>query len=283
MKMPNRLIGRKILGALLAGGWSCSLLFAPSPIQGTDPSARVESILNGMSTRDKITQMIMPDFRQWTNPETGEVEDLTILNDDVASIIEDYNFGAVILFANNVKQTDQSFNLVKAMQEANQKDRGIPMLITTDQEGGIVARLGSGTSLPGNMALGASGSTEDAQKAGAVIGSELSALDINTNLAPVVDVNNNPNNPVIGLRSFGDDAQAVGEMASAYIQGLGQYNVIGCAKHFPGHGDTATDSHYGLPIVDKPKDILLQNELKPYTVAIEEGIDMIMTSQIRYS
>ena len=101
-------------------------------------------------------------------------------------------------------------------------------------------------------------------------------------MAPVVDVNNNANNPVIGLRSYSDDADVVGNMASATIAGLKDYNVIGCAKHFPGHGDTATDSHYGLPIVNKSKAELLNNELKPYKIAINQGIEMIMTAHILY-
>lgn len=105
-------------------------------------------------------------------------------------------------------------------------------MITTDQEGGIVYRLGSGTALPGNMALGATGDVNNAKIAGEIIGSELSSLGINTTLAPVVDVNNNANNPVIGLRSYGEDAEMVGKMASAEIEGLAEYNVIGCAKHF---------------------------------------------------
>lgn len=132
------------------------------------------------------------------------------------------------------------------------------------------------------MALGATHNTEYAKKAGQIIGSELSSIGINTNLAPVVDVNNNANNPVIGLRSYSDDADVVGNMASATIAGLKDYNVIGCAKHFPGHGDTATDSHYGLPIVNKSKAELLNNELKPYKIAINQGIEMIMTAHILY-
>ena len=169
-----------------------------------------------------------------------------------------------------------------AMQKAATKDGGIPLLISADQEGGNVYRLGSGTALPGNMALGATHNTEYAKKAGQIIGSELSSIGINTNLAPVVDVNNNANNPVIGLRSYSDDADVVGNMASATIAGLKDYNVIGCAKHFPGHGDTATDSHYGLPIVNKSKAELLNNELKPYKIAINQGIEMIMTAHILY-
>ena len=251
----------------------------PAIFVSAQPTDRVADLVASMSLRDKITQMMMVDFRDWGS------KDFTVMNDEVRQIIEDYNFGSIILFADNIQQTEQSYNLTTAMQEAATKDGGIALLIAADQEGGTVYRLGSGTALPGNMALGATydnSGTEYAYNAGLIIGSELSVLGINTNLAPVVDVNNNANNPVIGLRSFGDDATMVGELASAVIAGLAQYNVIGTAKHFPGHGDTATDSHYGLPVVDKSLEVLMENELKPYTVAIDQGIEMIMTAHILY-
>lgn len=244
----------------------------------------VSLILNEMSLKDKVTQMMMVDFRYWDEDLTDSegAVGFTVMNDQVRQIVEDYNFGAVIYFAQNLTGTEQAYELTMAMQEAAVKDGGIPMIISVDQEGGSVYRLGSGTALPGNMALGAAGSTEYAYLAGQIIGSELSVLGINTNLAPVVDVNNNANNPVIGLRSYSDDPETVGIMASAVIEGMSEYNVIGCAKHFPGHGDTETDSHYGLPIVDKSKEVLMENELAPYTIAIEQGIDMIMTAHILY-
>ncbi len=247
-------------------------------------SNRVEDMINRMTLRQKITQMLMVDFRYWDEDVTDSVEKqpFTKMNAQVQKIVEDYDFGAIIYFAQNIQTTEDTFQLSMDLQKAATKDNGIPLLISADQEGGSVYRLGSGTALPGNMALGATWNSEYARNAGQIIGSELSVLGINTNLAPVVDVNNNANNPVIGLRSYGDDAAMVGEMASKTIQGLAEYNVIGCAKHFPGHGDTATDSHYGLPSVDKSKAVLLQNELKPYEVAIDQGIEMIMTAHILY-
>ena len=236
----------------------------------------VSSLISSMTLREKITQMLMVDFRYWDeNPNDNKDKvAFTVMNDQVRKIIEDYNFGAIIYFAQNLSNTEQSFRLTAEMQEAATKDGGIPMLISADQEGGSVYRLGTGTALPGNMALGATYTnhgTEYAYESGKIIGSELSALGINTNLAPVVDVNNNANNPVIGLRSYSDDATIVGEMASASIKGMAEYNVVGCAKHFPGHGDTATDSHYGLPCVDKSFDEIADNELKPYYVAIDDA------------
>ena len=248
------------------------------------PMTRVEKLVSEMSLRDKVTQMMMVDFRKW-GATVDSSTDFTEMNDEVRKIIEDYNFGSIILFANNIKETEQSYNLTMAMQEAATKDGGLALIICADQEGGSVYRLGSGTALPGNMALGATyaaNGTKYAYEAGKIIGSELDAVGINGNLAPVVDVNNNPNNPVIGLRSYGDDATMVGELASASIAGMAEYNVIGTAKHFPGHGDTATDSHYGLPMVDKSLDELMEVELAPYVVAIDQGIEMIMTAHILY-
>lgn len=253
-------------------------------VYAEETPSRVEVMLEEMPLREKITQMMMVDFQEWGD--TAEnVTDFTEINDDVRRIVEDYRFGAVILFSNNVKETEQTLLLTQALQSAATKNGGIPLIITADQEGGIVSRLGSGTALPGNMALGATyavNGTKYAVETGRIIGAELSALGINTNLAPVVDVNSNANNPVIGLRSFGDDPDMVGELAAAIISGMAEYNVIGTAKHFPGHGDTATDSHYGLPIVNKSLNELKQNELKPYDIAISEGVEMIMTAHILY-
>lgn len=263
------------------------MLLAMLPVKSltADAStARVEALVKSMTLRNKITQMLMVDFRQWGNT-AGTAADFTVMNDEVQKIVEDYHFGAVILFSNNAKQTEQIFHLTKALQSAATKDDGIPLIITCDQEGGSVYRLGSGTALSGNMALGATYlayGTGYAKEAGEIIGSELSAVGINTNFAPVVDINNNPNNPVIGLRSFSDDPNIVGQMAAALVDGMEQYNVIGCAKHFPGHGDTGGDSHYDLPVVDKSLTILRNHELKPYELLIENGVDMIMTAHILY-
>ena len=241
----------------------------------------IKYIVNGMTVREKITQCMMIDFRKWNNG-SGAAVGMTELNSEVADLLAEYKFGAVILFAENIKETKATVRLTNAMQAATMSKGGLPLLIATDQEGGVVYRLGSGTALPGNMALAATGDSANAKIAGGIIGRELDSVGINTTLSPVVDVNNNASNPVIGLRSFSDDPSIVGEFGSKYIEGLNEYNIIGCAKHFPGHGDTATDSHYGLPMVDKSEEELFSNELKPYTIAIDQGIDMIMTAHILY-
>lgn len=251
-----------------------------------EATSRVDEILAGMTIDQKIGQMIMPDFRMWQAEGEDAQSDMTVLNDEVAEIIDQYDFGGVILFAENVKETEQTLKLTTDMQNAaitNEAGNGdIPLLITIDQEGGIVYRLGSGTALPGNMAIGATNSEEDARLAGEIIGRELSALGINVNFAPVFDTNNNPNNPVIGLRSISSDPQRVARLGVPMMQGMQEYNIATAAKHFPGHGDTATDSHTGLPLVDKSYEELKNLELIPFQAAVDNGVDMLMTAHIQY-
>ena len=249
-------------------------------------AASVDEILAGMTRRQKIEQMLMPDFRKWTVD--GAEQDMTVLSAEVADAIDRYNFGGVILFANNVKETPQTLKLAMDMQDAALRNSAkeqygdIPLLLTIDQEGGIVYRLGSGTALPGNMAVGATRSADDARMAGEIIGRELSALKLNVNFAPVLDVNNNPNNPVIGLRSISSKPELVSELGIPMMQGMQEYNVSTAAKHFPGHGDAATDSHVGLPRIEKTKEELEACEFIPFKAAIEAGVDMVMTAHIQY-
>lgn len=158
----------------------------------------------------------------------------------------------------------------------------IPMFIATDQEGGTVSRLATGTQMPGNMALGATRDPQLTKQAALVMGNELKALGINTDFAPVLDVNVNPANPVIGVRSFSSDPQLVSMMGTAFIDGLHEAGVLSALKHFPGHGDTAIDSHIGLPVIDKSLEELWQCELIPFKAAIEQGADMVMTAHICY-
>ena len=253
-----------------------------------DPAAEtsvVDNLMSKMTLRQKIAQMMMPDFRKWQTESDSGQKNFQVMNDEVAQIIKDYDFGGVILFAENVAQTDQTLKLTTDLQEAatsGTDGSNIPLLLTIDQEGGIVYRLGSGTALPGNMALGATRSTDAATQSGEVIGRELSALGINVDFAPVADVNSNPSNPVIGLRSYGSDPELVGSMATASMKGMQKYNIATAAKHFPGHGDTATDSHTGLPCVDKSLDELRQCELVPFQKMIDNGVDMLMTAHIQY-
>jgi len=239
----------------------------------TDTSAQLQEVIKGMSLEEKVGQMFMPDFRKWDG------KDVTEINEEIVQAISQHHIGGVILFKENLVKTEQSVCLVDQLQRASGQ---IPLLIATDQEGGAVYRLQSGTIMPGNMALGATRSTEASRSVGQAIGEELRALGINIDFAPDVDVNVNPDNPVIGVRSFGSDPQLVSDMAVAYIQGLHDAGIAATAKHFPGHGDTAVDSHLGLPSVPYDRSRLDTVELKPFKAAIAGGVDLIMTAHVTF-
>ncbi|QRG70044.1 glycoside hydrolase family 3 protein [Brevibacillus choshinensis] len=233
----------------------------------------IDKAISGMTLEEKVGQMMMPDFRKWNG------KDVTSMLPEIEALVKKYKVGGVILFRENVVNTEQTIRLVHDYQLAAQK---YGLMVTIDQEGGIVTRLQQGTDMPGNMALGATRSEELAFKVGDVIGRELAALGINTNFAPDMDVNNNPDNPVIGVRSFGGDPQLVSDLGVAYIKGLQQNGIAATAKHFPGHGDTAVDSHLGLPEVPHDKDRLSKVELYPFQKAMEAGVDAIMTAHVTF-
>jgi|GEM_PF-69561 len=235
-----------------------------------DPFA---AMISRMTLEEKVGQMFMVDFRQWNDKNVVEI------NPEIERVIKKYQPGGVILFKENVVNTEQTVRLVDNLQRAS---GNIPLLVAIDQEGGLVARIEYGTMMPGNMALGAISSTKDAMLAGKITGQELKALGINVNLAPVVDVNINPDNPVIGVRSFGSDPDRVGEMGVAYIKGLDSAGVATVAKHFPGHGDTSVDSHLALPSLPHQLNRLEQVELKPFQEAIDQGVDMILSAHVTF-
>ncbi|MDV2582220.1 glycoside hydrolase family 3 N-terminal domain-containing protein [Alkalibacillus haloalkaliphilus] len=233
----------------------------------------VQHALNELTIEEKIGQMLMPDFRHWNG------EEVTEMLPEIEELVEEYHLGGVILFAENVQDTEQTARLVHDYQDAAEK---FGLMMTIDQEGGIVTRLQSGTDFPGNMALGATRSEEIAFDVGQAIGHEIGSLGINTNFAPVMDVNNNPDNPVIGVRSFGEDPDLVSDLGIAYTEGLQSTGVAATAKHFPGHGDTDVDSHLGLPEVPHDRERLEEVELYPFQRAMESGMDMIMTAHVTF-
>lgn len=187
---------------------------------------KAQELVSKMTLEEKIGQKIMLSFRSgWTMKDGTKISSVQNINDEIYEIIGKYDIGSVILFAANFA-SDASINveltdgLQKAAMDQNLGKNSIPLIIGTDQEGGIVYRLTGGTALPGNMAVGATNDPEYAYKAGKIIGSELSSVGVNTNFAPDADVNNNPNNPVIGLRSFSSDPQLAAKFTTAYIEGV---------------------------------------------------------------
>lgn len=273
MKRRNRIFSGLIIILVLI-----SMAVVPAAAE----QSKAEQYLASMTTEEKIAQMVMPAFR-WKTDDEGNTSNVTEITDDIAASLEKHGYAGVILFAQNTSTNAGTTRLVDALQRANAVGGDRPqLLITTDQEGGNVTRLTQGTMLPGNMALGAADDVSVTKEAATIIGNELSAIGINADFAPDVDVNSNPANPIIGLRSFSDDAQLVAKHGSAFVQALNDAGVISTLKHFPGHGDTDTDSHTGLPCIDKSYDELKQNELVPFQACIDAGSQMIMTAHIVY-
>ena len=265
------------LSSLLAFG---SLAGAAEPEQPAVLPSTVEEIVSGMTLDEKISQMIIPAIRTWDEVDVTDLEELPAL----AEALRAHAYGGIILFAPNVTGTRQTAKLIHDLQANQSLVSGIPYFLPVDQEGGIVTRLGSGTRMTGNMAIGATGEAaeENARLTGEIIGQELAALGFNIDFAPDIDVNDNPANPVIGTRSFSDDAETVAKLGAAYAEGLSQSRIIPTYKHFPGHGDTMVDSHIGTPSVEKTYEELAGTELLPFQKVIDEGAEMIMTAHITY-
>ena len=240
----------------------------------------IAEVLAGMTLEQKVSQLVMPAIRTWGTDENAVP--VTELNDALKDAIKTYQFGGIILFAQNTADAAQTAQLTTAIQEANAAgDATCALFIGVDQEGGMVARIGDGTQMPGNMALGATGDPSYARKAAGIIGEELSCMGLNVDFAPVLDVNSNPSNPVIGIRSFSDDPKVVAAFGKEYLAGLHEQKVIGAIKHFPGHGDTDTDSHSGLPSIDKSHEELRKLEWIPYQECLGDA-DMVMTAHIEF-
>lgn len=187
------------------------------------------------------------------------------------------------MFTYNFQSLAQFRRLNQQLYAAAREGGLPPPIIGIDQEGGQLIPIRDGaTLLPGNMALGATQSPELARQAGRVLSRELLAVGCNLNFAPVMDLNNNPDNLAVGIRAFGDRPADVAAMGCALIAGMQQEGVIAAAKHFPGHGDTSTDSHFGVPVVDKPRAELDANELYPFREAIKNGVWSILTGHILF-
>ncbi len=199
--------------------------------------------------------------------------------------VKNGQIAAFCLFSGiNGRTPEEIRGLTEALREAAAKGGQLPPLIGIDQEGGqLIAVNKSATQLPGNMALGATGDEELAEKAGYVLGRELLAMGVNINFAPALDINNNPNNPVIGVRSFGDTPELVGRLGAAIIRGMQQAGIIATAKHFPGHGDINADTHLATVTVSYDTQRLYEVEIAPFKKAIEAGVAAVMSGHVTYT
>ncbi len=253
----------------------------PAPV--TSPtSARVADLLARMSPEEKIGQLI---FHLVYGASADQADDRNTALFGVATpaeVVAKYRLGGVIYFAwaGNTENPQQIGRLSNGLQAA----AGIPLIVGTDQEGGRVARMGPpATQFPGAMALGAAHAPELTREAYAVIGRELRAVGITADFAPVADVNSRPANPVIGIRSFGSEPDVVGDHVRAAIAGLQlDGGLCAAAKHFPGHGDTGTDSHHALPVITHSLLDWETVDAVPFRDAVRAAADMIMTGHLAF-
>jgi len=230
-----------------------------------------------------------PSKSQTNQAESTEqcLQPVTKLPQALADMITTTGLGSIVLFAENLVTTKQIIQLTHDLQQAAVKSpSGRPLLISIDQEGGRVVRLPHATSFAGNMAIGATyleHGVTFATKTSTIIAKELTALGINNNYAPVIDVNTNADNPVINTRSYGEVPQLVAELGVAAVKGFQQNGVMATLKHFPGHGDTHVDSHLGLPLVAHDLTTIEKQDLAPFQWAIDHSEPaMIMTAHIQY-
>ena len=203
---------------------------------------------------------------------------------DVKRLIREYGVGHIIYFARNIAGPEQVAELSRELQ-STARDAGheLPLVIGVDQEGGRVARMGPPwTVWPPLRALGNIGEEELAERMGAALAAECRSCGINCDFVPNLDVDTNPDNPIIGNRSFATDTDLVGILGAAMIRGLQKGKVIGSAKHFPGHGDTDSDSHLELPIVGLPRRRLYDVEIRPFKKAIEADVATVMMAHVLY-
>jgi beta-N-acetylhexosaminidase len=188
--------------------------------------------------------------------------------------------GGVVLFARNVRDPEQVAELASALRADKPE-----LLVAVDEEGGDVTRLeaATGSSFPGNLALGAVDDVELTRRVAAAIGGELASVGVNLDLAPVADVIVDPANPIVGVRSFGSDPVLVARHVGAFVEGLQGMGVAACAKHFPGHGETAADSHLELPVAETDSETMHRRALPPFRAAVEAGVRVVMTAHIRFT
>ncbi|BFP55157.1 glycoside hydrolase family 3 protein [Streptomyces griseus] len=292
--MPHRTSRRTLLTATAAATAAAATGVLAVPTAATAHSAdgftdhRLRRIIAGMSLEEKVGQLFVMRVygHSATEPDQADI-DANLKEIGVrtaAELISTYHVGGIIYFtwAHNTRDPHQIAGLSNGIQRAALAERHrVPLLVSTDQEHGIVCRVGEpATLLPGAMALGAGGSRSDTRRAAWIAGAELAALGINQNYAPDADVNVNPANPVIGVRSFGSDPDAVADLVAAQVKGYQGAGIASTAKHFPGHGDTNTDSHTGLPVINHTRAQWEELDAPPFRAAIRARIDSIMTAHI---
>lgn len=246
-----------------------------SPVPSPSPSVPIvekdviRERIDKMTLDEKIGQMII-----------AGVQGTSASSED-ERMIKEQHVGGIIFYKNNLADPASVVRFANQLKQWNES-HSVPLLLSVDQEGGRVSRLPGLDRLPTAQEIGQWNSPEAAGEIGAILGEELKGMGLNMNFAPVLDIHNNPKNPVIGDRSFGSTAEIVSSMGIEVMKQMKQTGVIPVVKHFPGHGDTETDSHLDLPVIHKSEKDLTQLEWKPFVHAIEEGADAVMVAHILF-
>src|SRR5262245_17620112 len=272
----------RLAAAVLAVG---SVAASPSPEERW-----VERTLRGMTVDEKVAQLLVPSV----SGVFASTDSATY--DEWRRLVRERKVGGVHVFGGSEAVPSVLLNPsygtggsrsrrsqpleTAALLNRLQREADVPLLVTADFEGGVGFQVEGATRLPRAMAMGATRDHDLVFRAGELAAREGRSLGVHVNFYPVVDVNNNPRNPIINLRSFGEDPALVGEMARAYVRGAHAGGMLATAKHFPGHGDTAVDTHLDLPTIDQPRERLDAVELPPFKAAIAEGVDAVMSSHI---
>ncbi|MGH9173827.1 MAG: glycoside hydrolase family 3 protein, partial [Vicinamibacterales bacterium] len=259
--------------------------FAQAPL-GKDGQRWVETTMKKLSSDQMVGQLLMPRFAGVYTSSDSDIYDR------LSSLVQQAHIGGVIGFGGEEAVPQVLLNptygpiilgqplALASMLNRLQAIAPIPLLTAADFEWGVGMRIEGATRFPRAMAFGAAGDEQLAFEAGRITAVEGRALGVHVDFAPVADVNNNPRNPVINIRSFGEDAGKVGALASAWVRGLQQGGMLATVKHFPGHGDTAVDSHLGLPVITHPRERLDQIELAPFRAGVEAGAAGVMVAHI---
>ncbi len=234
------------------------------------PRDWVERTLRSLSLEQKVAQMLVPAYiPRFFNRDDASFQRLSTL-------VRDYQVGGVMFYKGPPYEVTRSVERLQAVAE-------IPLLVMADMEWGLAQRVRQATEFPTNMAVGATGKEAYAYEIGRITAQEARAVGVHIGFAPVMDVNNNPDNVIINTRAYGEDPQLVSKLGAAFIRGLQEHGVYATAKHFPGHGDTEVDSHLALPVIDAPRERLRRVELPPFQAAVEAGVKCVMVGHITFT
>ncbi|WP_054199921.1 beta-N-acetylhexosaminidase [Clostridium baratii] len=232
------------------------------------PKDEILETISNMSLDEKIGQLVISGFYG------------TTLDENILKLIKEDKISGVILFNRNVKDSSTLLSLNNSLKESN-KNNKLPLFISVDEEGGLVTRMPKDIKrLPTNKYIGSLNNKDLSYNVGEILGEQLSYFGFNMNFAPVLDINSNSNNPVIGDRSFGNNKDTVAILGTSTMKGIQSKNIISVVKHFPGHGDTSVDSHVNLPVVNYDINRLKSFEFVPFKTAIQNGADAIMVGHI---